>query len=103
VESAVQQVSQVTGGLGQDGGSASAADKVELTADHKSDESPTRPGESPRDEEAREGAGPGQANGERAPEARPPGTGDDGPAVAPPVEKLPAQTRPAEVTERVEL
>jgi hypothetical protein len=93
VESAVQQVSQLTGGLGQDGDSS--VSDAQLTAEHKGDESSTRPDEPARTDQAHEGAAPGQPHSERAPDG-PPHAAEQAP-VAPPVErKPPAQTRPTE-------
>ncbi|WP_319450283.1 MULTISPECIES: hypothetical protein [unclassified Mycobacterium] len=83
VESAVQQVSQLTGGLGQDGDSS--VSDAQLTGEHKGDESRTRPDEPAKAEQAHEGAAADQPHAaEQAP-------------VAPPADqKPPAQTRPAE-------
>jgi hypothetical protein len=69
VEGAVQQVSQLTGGLGQDGDSS--ANDAQLTAEHKGDESSTRPDEPPKAEQAHDGAAPGHPSAERAPDGQP--------------------------------
>jgi hypothetical protein len=93
VESAVQQVSQLTGGLGQDGDSS--ASDAQLTGDHKADESSTRPDEPAKTEQAHEGAGPGQPHSERAPDGQPHAT-EQAPVAPAAEQKPPAQTRPAE-------
>ncbi|MDT5400164.1 MAG: hypothetical protein QOK33_3395 [Mycobacterium sp.] len=103
VESAVQQVSQLTGGHGQDGGSS--VNDAQLTADHEGDESSTRPDEPAKPDQAHDGAAPGQPQGERAPDGQPGGTrADTQQAPAPPTEqKPPAQTRPAEAAQQLNL
>ncbi|MDT5118265.1 MAG: hypothetical protein QOE30_4004 [Mycobacterium sp.] len=100
VESAVQQVSQLTGGLGQDGDSS--ASDAQLTADHKGDESSTRPAESPKTDQAHDGAAPGQPHGERAPDGQP-HAAEQAPVAPPADQKPPAQTRPAEVAQETNL
>jgi hypothetical protein len=95
-EGAVQQVTQLTEGLGQ-GGDHSAGD-AQLAADHKGDESSTRPDEPARPEKAHEGAAPGQPHAERAPEG-PRHAAEPAPPAAPAEPKPPAQTRPAESSE----
>jgi hypothetical protein len=96
VESAVQQVSQLTGGLGQDGGSS--ASDAQLTADHEGDESSTRPDEPAKADQAHDGAAPAQPHGERAPDGQP-HPSEQAPVAPPAEQKPPAQTRPAESSE----
>ena len=91
VESAVQQVGQLTGGLGQDGDSS--VGDAQLTADHKGDESPTRPDEPAKPGQAHDGAAAGQPH-ERADGQ--PHAAEHAPVAPPAEQKPPAQTRPAE-------
>ena len=90
VSSAVQQVSQLAGGLG--GGDDASLGELE-----KSDESSRRTEDLSKSEEEKDAAAAGQPDSERAP-VEPPA------APAPPEpEKQPAQTRPAEVADEMNL
>jgi hypothetical protein len=92
VESAVQQVGQLTGGLGQDGDPSVSA--AQLTADHKGDESLTRPDEPAKAGQAHDGAAAGQPH-ERVPDGQP-HAAEHAPVAPSAEQKPPAQTRPAE-------
>lgn len=94
----VQQVSQLAGGFGGD----SSLDEFDKSDEHKRDESPTRTEEPSKSESGRHAA-PGRPH-ERAP-VEPP-QAELGPRAEPPApaeEKTPAQTRPAEVAQRMNL
>jgi hypothetical protein len=96
----VQQVGQLAGGMG--GGESVSLGQDEL---NKPDESSTHPKEEPsKSESAGDGAGPAGPHEERAPieQGRPETT----PREEPPThaeEKKPAQTRPAEVAQQMNL
>ena len=93
VSSAMQQVSQLAGGIG--GGDDASLGELEKS--DESDESSRRTEELTKDADEKDGAAAGQPDSERAP-VEPPA------AAAPPApEKLPAQTRPAEVADEMNL
>ena len=95
----VQQVSQLAGGIGGDDSSLDEFDKAD---EHKRDESPTRTEERPDSDSGRDAAP--RPPHERAPVESP--RAELGPRAEPPApaeEKMPAQTRPAEVAQRMNL
>jgi hypothetical protein len=96
----VQQVSQMAGGLG---GADSAQGDLEKS--DAQDESPTRPDDSSKSDSGQDAAASDRADAERAPveQSRPEaGPREESPAPAE-EKKTPAQTRPAEVAQRMNL
>jgi hypothetical protein len=100
----VQQVGQMAGGMG--GGDDASLGELEKVGEHDTDESRTEKDEAPTSGEGkRDGAASGRPDEERAPvEPARPQTSPRTEVPAPPVEeKQPAQTRPAEVAQRMNL